>query len=88
MSETQYIEILVAVIGLFLGWVGWGLKRLASKVDALFEHRMECVKAFADRQENKESHARIYSRLDDHELRISRLEGKRVNPGARQVHDD
>ena len=86
------MEILLGLVGILIGgiqaWIGFSFKRLTSKVDLLFEHRVECMKQFADKEENSRSHARIYSRVDDHEVRISRLEGKRVNPGARQVHDD
>lgn len=86
MSETQFLQILLGLIGLLVAamqaWVGWSFKRLSHKVDFLVQNRAECVRQFADKGEVAHSHARIYSRLDDHELRLGRLEGSCKNHAA------
>lgn len=40
------------------------LTRLDKKIDALTEQRADCTRQFADKEENRESHARIYKRIE------------------------
>lgn len=55
---------------------GYCLKRISDKIDALIVHRQKCLRDFADRNGNKEDHAELFRRTDNHESRIARLEAR------------
>lgn len=52
------------------------LTRLDKKIDALSEQRASCTRQFADKEENRESHARIYKRLEVVETELAEIKGK------------
>lgn len=86
MSDLNVLEILLAALGGLLGWLGWSLKRLTSRVDELFEHRLECLRSFVVKEEVKTTHDRIQTRLEGLEARVGRIEGscKAHTAGARR----
>lgn len=60
-------------MSMMIGALIWHeFKRLQNKVDSLTTHRMDCMNLFA----SKESQQRFWNKLDEHERRICRLEGK------------
>lgn len=51
-------------------------ERLAQKIDALTQQHASCMRQFADKEENRDSHSRIYARLELAETNIAKLMGK------------
>lgn len=51
-------------------------ERLDKKIDALNQQHASCMRQFADKDENRDSHARIYKRLELVEADVSELKGK------------
>ena len=91
------LEVVIAIGGgaggIIIAMVGWFLTRLQAKVDTLTTHREACVSRFADKDDNTESHRRLWDGIDeakkefrdglsDHETRIGMLEQRkqRENP--------
>lgn len=56
------------------------LTRLDKKIDALTEQRASCTRQFADKEENRESHARIYKRIETVERELAEIKGKTEKP--------
>ncbi|SHN70621.1 hypothetical protein [Desulfovibrio litoralis] len=61
------LQSVVSILGLLI-WHEF--KRLQSKVDILAIHRLDCMNLFP----TKESQLRLWTRLDDHEKRLGRIE--------------
>lgn len=50
--------------------------RLESKLDALTVQHADCTRQFADKEENRDSHARIYKRIESLERSVGELSGQ------------
>lgn len=74
MTEWTIVTVLIAIIGLFftVGKPIINLNTTIVKLQATVENLMKEVETF--KSSNSKSHEKIFSQLDDHENRISKLE--------------
>jgi len=74
MTEWTIVTVLIAIIGLFftVGKPIINLNTTIVKLQATVENLMKEVETF--KSANSKSHEKIFSQLDDHENRISKLE--------------
>jgi len=77
MSDWQtIITVIVTLVGLFLtlGKPIINLNTSITKLQVTVDNLMQEVNEF--KTKNSDSHDKIFSQLDDHETRISRIEGR------------
>lgn len=60
--------VLVASLGAFC------FKRIFDRLDALVVHKEGCLTTFANKDSNAEDHAKLFSRTDEHDRRLTKLE--------------
>lgn len=76
MTEWQVLGVIAAVIG-FAITVGAPIIKLNSTLTLLISKLDSLTADFGDfSQRNRESHQRIFTKLDDHERRLTILENK------------
>lgn len=80
MNEI-WMLVLSGVLSVGLAGGCWWCARVSRKLDELSVHPQACLGRFADRTANKDSHERIWGRLDElgraqenHEARIANVE--------------
>ncbi len=78
VSEMDVTNLLLGLISGLLGILIWVAQnfatRILNKLAVLDRRQAECVARFADDQDNRTAHDRIFQKVDNHEGRIVRLE--------------
>lgn len=76
MTEWGVVEVIIALVGLFLT-VGKPIMNLITSITKL-TLSMDSIRSYVDQMvsKNTESHRDIFRQLDNHESRIGSLEGK------------
>ena len=78
ITEAEIGNILLGLISGLLGILIWVAKSFATTILAeirkLDRRKAECIGQFADDADNRNAHGRIFSKLDEHESRIVRVE--------------
>lgn len=83
MTEKLLLEVIILLLVLFTGLLGYLARRHDAKHDELIEkiedvrkQRETCMSEFADHEENKASHVRIFNKIDNLSIRIVRVEAE------------
>lgn len=75
MHITPFLVGLMGVLwSVLVIFVGYWIKRIAHKVDALSVHKESCITSFANRERNTADHDELFKRTNSHEIRITKLE--------------
>ena len=76
--SSTLIPLLLSVLGilwvLVVGIGAFCFKRIFDRLDALVVHKEGCLTTFANKDSNAEDHARLFSRTDEHDRRLTKLE--------------
>lgn len=83
MTEKLLLEIIVLLLGLFAVLLGYLARQhdtkheeLLVKIESIRSQRETCLEDFADHEENRTSHARMFNKIDDLSVRVVRIETK------------
>lgn len=83
MTEKLLLEIIILLLVLFAGLLAYLAKRhdtkhdeLLAKIEVIRNQREACLEDFADYEENRESHSRMFNKIDDLSNRVVRIETK------------
>ena len=75
------LGIIISLLSVVAGLAGWKLGDLSKKVDELMVHRAGCIVQFANAENNRNEHRRIWEELEsqrdsdcEHETRLTALE--------------
>lgn len=81
MTEKLLLEIIILLLVLFAGLLGYLARRhdnkhdeLLDKIEDVRKQREACMSEFADHEENRASHARMFDKIDNLSTRIVRVE--------------
>ena len=78
VTEMDITNLLLGLISGLLGILIWVAKSFAQTIleelRKLDRRQVECVARFADDADNRQAHARLFSKLDNHEGRIAKVE--------------
>ena len=78
VTELEVTNVLLGLISGLIGILIWVAKSFAENIlhelRKLDRRQVECVARFADDQDNRAAHGKIFGRLEDHEGRIVRIE--------------
>lgn len=66
MDDKAMIEALYGLLGVLCAIAGWGYNRIIGKLDKLAIHREDCIRMFADKDDNTEDHRRIWATVDEY----------------------
>ena len=70
---TLLLKVLAVLLGVIAAGFGWWASGLSNDVKALIIQKLDCNTQYANKNDNAESHRRIWNKLDGHDKDISSM---------------
>lgn len=70
---TLLLKVMAALLGIIAAGFGWWASGLSKDVKALIIQKLDCNAQYANKNDNAESHHRIWNKLEAHEKDISTM---------------